>query len=464
MVPLYEEYAEQPLVAVSDAQRRLLPTANWLGTVYHGLPKNLYRPRFARGSYLVFCGRLSRDKGVDRAIQAAIRTGIPIKIAGRRPTGLRTDEDARAEREFYQDVLAPLLRHPLVEELGEIGDAEKQRLYEGAIATLFPIAWPEPFGLVLIESLACGTPVLASPVGSVPEVIRDGVSGFHCTTVDDYVRGIERIDEIGREVCRREFEERFTADRMARRYEETFEDFLGARRPATRLRAVVPQAAATPRRDAVRGTSALDLAEDAQPVGRREIEPARWQRYERYVSEILEALGLPLDTPGTRGTAERFLAALYDATSGYDGDDKLRTTFPNEAAGTHLADQVVEGPIRFFALCEHHALPFFGEAFVGYVPDRELIGLSKLTRLVRLHARRFTLQERLAADIADELASLIGAAGVAVRLEATHLCTQMRGVSEVTSRTRTIVWRGAYERTERLRAEFLDACGRSISA
>jgi GTP cyclohydrolase I len=454
LAALYAEYAEHPLVAVSDAQRRPLPTANWLATVYHGLPRGLYRPRYDAGSYLAFCGRLSRDKGVHIAIQTALRLGVPIKIAGRRPTGLRTDEDARAEREYFEHVLAPLLREPLVEELGEIGESEKQALYDGAIALLMPIDWPEPFGLVLIESLACGTPVLASPVGSVPEVIRDGVTGFHCRTVDEYVRAVERIERIDRRACRREFEERFTSALMARRYEETFTEFLGTREPPARLRAVVTAPTRETPRDAVRGTSALDLAPEP------EIEPERWRRYARHAGEILAAFGLPADTPGTRGTAERFLGALYDATRGYDGDPKLRTMFPNEATDAeHPSDQVVEGPIRFYALCEHHAMPFFGDAYVGYVPGRELIGLSKLTRLVRLHARRFTLQERLAADVADELASLTRAAGVAVRLEATHLCTQMRGVSETSSLTRTIAWRGAYERSDQLRKEFLRLCG-----
>ena len=479
--PLYEEYAEHPLVAVSDAQRRGLPTANWIATIHHGLPRALYRANFERGRYLAFCGRLSRDKGVDTAIQAAIRTGIPIKIAGRRPTGLRTDAEAKAEREFFEHVLAPLLQHPLVEELGEIGDAEKQALYENAIATLFPIAWPEPFGLVLIESLACGTPVLASPVGSVPEVIRSGVTGFQCTTVDEYVRAIEGVDAISRRQCRREFEERFSADRMARVYEQTFAAFLGSRMAApTRLRALTPTPAREPRRDAVRGTSALELAPDPTPTrsrprtldvvdeskldrigarGEREIAAEEWRRYTRNVGEIFAALGMRLDTPGTRGTPERFLGALYDATRGYDGDPKLDTTFPNDAAEpAHAADQVVEGPIRFYALCEHHAMPFFGDAYVGYVPGPELLGVSKLTRLVRLYARRFTLQERLAAEIADALVALIAARGAAVRLEATHLCTQMRGVNEASSQTRTTVWRGSYESSDALREEFLRLC------
>ena len=188
----------------------------------------------------------------------------------------------------------------------------------------------------------------------------------------------------------------------------------------------------------------------------REIPVDDWNRFRGNVAEILEAFGLPLDTPGTHATPERFLRALYDATGGYDGDPKLVTTFPTEsesAAGRPFA-QVVEGPIAFSALCEHHALPFFGHAHVGYVAGERIIGISKLTRLVRLFARRFTVQERLGEQIADTLVDLVDPLGVAVRLEASHLCTQMRGVEE-RSRTTTTAWRGAYEDPE-LRREFLE--------
>lgn len=188
----------------------------------------------------------------------------------------------------------------------------------------------------------------------------------------------------------------------------------------------------------------------------RDIRVQDWGRYRRNVAEILEAFGLPLDTPGTRETPERLLRALFDATAGYDGDPKLVTTFPTEAtgeAGQPFA-QVVEGPIAFSALCEHHALPFFGEAHVGYVAGERIIGISKLTRLVRLYARRFTVQERLGEQIADTLVRLVQPEGVAVRLEASHLCTQMRGVEE-RSRTTTTVWRGVYRDAE-LRREFLE--------
>jgi GTP cyclohydrolase IA len=194
--------------------------------------------------------------------------------------------------------------------------------------------------------------------------------------------------------------------------------------------------------------------ESAEP---RDIAPDDWQRYERYVSEIFTALGMQLGTPGTRDTPRRFLQALRDATAGYDGDPKLHTAFPSERP--HAVDgsrsQIIEGPIVFHALCEHHALPFHGVAHVAYIAGPEIIGISKLTRLVRLYARRFTVQERVGEQIADTLVELVEARGVAVHLEAAHLCTQMRGVAEEGSRTVTTFWRGLYNEHAELRAEFL---------
>jgi GTP cyclohydrolase IA len=188
----------------------------------------------------------------------------------------------------------------------------------------------------------------------------------------------------------------------------------------------------------------------------RQIEPEDWQRFRGYVGEIFEALGMDLDTPGTRETPERFLRALFDSTAGYDGDPKLLTAFPTERRQPSEAapSQIIEGPIAFSALCEHHALPFFGVAHVGYVAGEEIIGISKLTRVVRLFARRFTVQERLGEHIADTLEALIGARGVAVHLEASHLCTRMRGVEE-DSHTVTTFWRGVFADAD-LRREFLD--------
>jgi GTP cyclohydrolase I len=189
----------------------------------------------------------------------------------------------------------------------------------------------------------------------------------------------------------------------------------------------------------------------------RQIDPADWRRFEASVAEILEALGMPLDTPGTRETPQRFLRALFDATAGYDGDPKLLTAFPAERPRglDGRWSQIVEGPISFFSLCEHHALPFHGVAHVGYVAGGEIIGISKLTRLVRLYARRFTVQERLGEQVADALCELVDPEGVAVHLEASHLCTQMRGVHEEGSRTATTFWRGSFLDEPDLRREFL---------
>jgi GTP cyclohydrolase IA len=189
----------------------------------------------------------------------------------------------------------------------------------------------------------------------------------------------------------------------------------------------------------------------------RNVSSEDWARYERYVSEIFSAFGMDLDTAGTVDTPRRYLQAMFDATAGYDGDPKLRTAFPSErpqgAPGLH--SQIVEGPISFFALCEHHALPFHGVAHVAYVADSEILGISKLTRLVRLYARRFTVQERLGEQIADTLVELVSPHGVAVHLDASHLCTQMRGVEEEGSRTVTTFWRGRYDEDADLRREFL---------
>jgi GTP cyclohydrolase I len=186
-----------------------------------------------------------------------------------------------------------------------------------------------------------------------------------------------------------------------------------------------------------------------------------WVRYEGYLGEILGALGLDLDTPGTRSTPRRLLRALFDTTSGYEGDPKLLTAFPTECRGGANCEvaQVVEGPIPFFALCEHHALPFFGDVYVGYVAHEGIIGISKLTRLVRVITRRFGLQERMTYQIADELERMMAPHGVAVYVEAHHLCTQMRGVRELHPRTRTTSYRGVYVTSPDLRSEFFDVSG-----
>lgn len=195
----------------------------------------------------------------------------------------------------------------------------------------------------------------------------------------------------------------------------------------------------------------------------RRIDNEDWRRFEGYVAEILEALGMDLDTPGTKRTPERFLRALLDSTVGYEGDPKLLTAFPTECRGGPdcRISQVVEGPIPFFSLCEHHALPFHGIAHVGYVAHENIIGISKLTRLVRVFARRFTVQERIGQEVADSLVRLLRPHGVAVYLQGVHLCTQMRGVKEEQSRTWTSFWRGVYDEEPGLREEFLQVVHRS---
>lgn len=195
----------------------------------------------------------------------------------------------------------------------------------------------------------------------------------------------------------------------------------------------------------------------------RSVTLEQWDRFQRYVAEIFETFGMDLDTAGTSRTPERFLKALLDSTAGYEGDSKLLTAFPTECRGGSdcRISQIIEGPISFFALCEHHALPFHGVAHVGYVAHENIIGISKLTRLVRVFARRFTLQERIGQQVADSLVDLMQPHGVAVHLEAVHLCTQMRGVREEGSSTWTSFWRGTYEEDPELRRSFLQAVTRS---
>ncbi len=212
------------------------------------------------------------------------------------------------------------------------------------------------------------------------------------------------------------------------------------------------------------GPIAVDVLDGHIPVpaeASRHISDEDWLRYEGYVGEIFGSFGLDLSTPGTADTPRRFLRAIYDATEGYDGDPKLLTAFPTECRGGANCElaQVVEGPIPFVGLCEHHVLPFVGRAWVGYVAHEQIIGISKLTRLVRVLTRRFGVQERMTHEIADSLQSMLGAHGTAVILEAQHLCTQMRGVREHESTTRTTAYRGAYVADPALRAEFFAMAG-----
>jgi len=184
--------------------------------------------------------------------------------------------------------------------------------------------------------------------------------------------------------------------------------------------------------------------------------------FERYAAEMLSAFGLDVDTPSTVDTPRRFVQAMFEITSGYDGDPKLMKIFDTECRGGSdcRRSQLIEGPIQFYSLCEHHALPIIGQAYLAYIPHERIFGLSKLTRLVRVYARRFTVQERLGQEIADAINRLLEPHGVAVYLEAEHLCTHMRGVHNQTSVTRTTNWRGTFDDDASLRDEFFRLCGR----
>ncbi|MDB5082058.1 MAG: folE [Chloroflexi bacterium] len=193
----------------------------------------------------------------------------------------------------------------------------------------------------------------------------------------------------------------------------------------------------------------------------RQVSPEQKKRFEVYIAEIFAAFGMDLDTPATVDTPRRFIEALYDITAGYDGDPKLIKVFETECHGGSdcRLSQVIEGPIQFYSLCEHHALPFYGSAYIGYIAHEHILGISKLTRLVRTFARRFSVQERLGHQITNGLQSILEPHGVAVYLEAHHLCMQMRGVKETSPLTRTTHWRGNYENDPALRAEFMTAAG-----
>jgi glycosyltransferase involved in cell wall biosynthesis len=215
--PVFREFAEMPLVSISNAQRRPLPWANWHATVHHGLPRHLYTPHSQHQGYLAFLGRISPEKRPDHAIEVAKRTGLPLRIAA------KVDP---ADQQYYRSEIEPLLDHPLIEFIGEISDSEKDDFVGNALALVCPYDWPEPFGLVLIEALACGTPVLAYRRGSIPEVIEDGITGFVCENLSEMVAAVKRLEDIDRRRCRASFEERFTADRMARDYVALYERII----------------------------------------------------------------------------------------------------------------------------------------------------------------------------------------------------------------------------------------------
>jgi glycosyltransferase involved in cell wall biosynthesis len=214
LVPLYREFRDTPVVSISNAQREPLSRANWQGTVYHGLPENLYGFRADSGSYFAFLGRVSPEKRVDRAIKIAKRLGMPLKIAA------KVDQ---VDKEYYEGFVEPLLQDPSIEFVGEIGEGEKEEFLGGAYALLFPIDWPEPFGLVMIEAMACGTPVIAYDRGSVAEIMEEGRTGFIVDTLEDAVEASRQIPDLSRARCREVFENRFTAARMASAYLQVYE-------------------------------------------------------------------------------------------------------------------------------------------------------------------------------------------------------------------------------------------------
>ena len=223
LVPFYSAFSDFPLVSISQAQRRPLPPVNWVGTVLHGLPQNLLPYRESTGDgYLAFLGRISPEKGPNTAIEIAAKTGARLKIAA------KVDS---ADRLYWDQVIGPMIaRHANVEFIGEINESQKAGFLGNAKALLFPIRWPEPFGLVMIEAMSCGTPVIAFANGSVPEVIDDGMTGFVVSSVAQAVEAVGRVDRLNRRTIRDQFERRFTAERMAHDYVAVYRRLLARRR------------------------------------------------------------------------------------------------------------------------------------------------------------------------------------------------------------------------------------------
>jgi len=253
--PIYRRFPAMPLVSISDDQRRPMPPANWASTIHHGLPPELYRLNRGPGQYLAFLGRMSPEKRPDRAIEIAIRSGIPLKMAAKVDV---------ADRDYFEREIKPLLDHPLIEFLGEIGDADKNDFLGGAMALLLPIDWPEPFGLVMIEAMACGTPVIAWGQGSVPEVVDEGVTGLMVFSIEEAVEAVRTASHMDRGAVRERFEARFTAARMASRYVETFEMLRHSKRThralLPRIPSVLPEPAGVGRGVTLRTMGRLSQA------------------------------------------------------------------------------------------------------------------------------------------------------------------------------------------------------------
>lgn len=219
--PVYHRYTNTALVSISNAQRTPLPDMNWVSTIYHGLPRNLLQFAPGNGKYLAFLGRISFEKRPDIAIDVARKVGIPFKLAA------KVDP---VDRDYFEAMIKPRLAPPDIEYIGEINEKEKSEFLGNALALLFTIDWPEPFGLAMIESLACGTPVISRPCGSVPEIIRSGKSGFVADTYDDLVAAVKNVESLSRANCRKEFEERFSIEVMADNYERVYGQLIEATR------------------------------------------------------------------------------------------------------------------------------------------------------------------------------------------------------------------------------------------
>jgi glycosyltransferase involved in cell wall biosynthesis len=217
LVPVFERFRDEPLTSISNAQRLPLSWANWQATIYHGLPADRFQFRPQPGDYLAFLGRISPEKRADRAIEIAKRAGMPLKVAA------KID---RVDRRYFKRAIEPLLQESHVEWVGEITDRDKNEFLGNAYALLFPIDWPEPFGLVMIEAMACGTPVIAYDSGSVPEVMEDGVTGFIVKDLDAAVKAVSQIREVSRAGCREIFDRRFTASRMASDYVNAYKQLI----------------------------------------------------------------------------------------------------------------------------------------------------------------------------------------------------------------------------------------------
>jgi glycosyltransferase involved in cell wall biosynthesis len=224
--PVFDTFSKVPVVSISDSQRRPLPQANWVRTIHHGLPVRLLEPKPIKPSYFAFLGRIAPEKGIDRAVRIAQHCGVPLKVAA------KVD---KADQDYYDEQIKPLLQSGNVEFIGEISDREKPEFLSGAIALLFPIDWPEPFGLVMIEALACGTPVIAFNRGSVSEIIESGLTGFVVEDINGAIGAVDRLGQLSREKIRRRFEERFTSRRMAQDYLSVYRGLSDSLAPHLRL-------------------------------------------------------------------------------------------------------------------------------------------------------------------------------------------------------------------------------------